>query len=499
MSDLINQFVNRTNDSLLTNIGAGANQLVQGFKAKEAKRVATETYNTAYDAYMANPNKETLGAMYSASQPLGIFDNMVETVKGMDTLQNNQELKHIGQYYSTLYSGNEDIFISNMEADILANETDGNPENDGKIQEMKTMISKVKDGKGNEVIAQLGSAMGMFDGGSEMMDNVNSMNADLRAEEKAMSDLITAGTNIEYDSPEHKQHIEEISKKLRNPEVAGLVAEMGRVKTLSDGMTSGQLDTAARSWRQQYFKETTDWRDALKGAEHVKETGTLALQQADDPTTREVRNPITGELVTIVGPANIAFMNSFQRLIDPATVRQGDIDLMRSTVGGVDKAEAAWNNFWNGEKLTTDQITMMMEVSEEMMQAYAKQEQDSREVVLANTRDLGIPDKKVVGAALLKNYLDTEEEDEKVVTEAGTGGEGNMGATPEEVANVKEYFLSLGDDYWTAEELKELKETTPTLERLKEMAPNAFDKYNKAPKTKETPVVPTTGIYGLGS
>lgn len=384
-------------------------------EAAAARAAAEAKYSGAYRAYMDDPNKETLGAMYAASQPLGIFDNIGKTVEAMDTLQQKQQLSQVGEYYSMLYSNNPDELAKRLESDILAYEAEGEKE---EAQELKAMLSQLKEGKIKEVTAQLGSSMGLFDGGVEMMENIHSMNAetrkdvelgldiaaDQRAEEMHYVDFIEGSNNIKLLSQERKNELKEDVLKMRNPAIGDLVLEMADVVEGiggGDPMTDAQLDAAARAWRAEYEKGTQDFKDFKASGDKVQAAAVTALTANGGDGTVTTTDP-NGNTVTIQGPADLALINSFQRLIDPATVRQGDIDLMRDTVGGFDRVGLMVDSFFKGNKLTNDQRIALMDMSDQIMDIYRKQEADTRETVLNNTRGLSIPDSKIVPTTIFE-------------------------------------------------------------------------------------------------
>lgn len=405
MSDLLSQF-GRQPQTLFTNIGQGARQLGGQLIQAEQGRRKKEASDAALSAYMSDKTPDNL---FNALNLAPDQEALMKNIGAMDKLTQQNQITSNMQVADFLATGFEDRAIEELDKIAIAYETDGNPDNDKDIEGLRDLITKIENGQGAEVGTLLELTTASIPGGKERVDASLSYRADRRAEEEHISEELIKGIDIEYASPEHETYIKTLAKDMRNPEYASLISEMGRVRNMKDDMTGSQLDSAAQNWRNIYFKETTDWRKAANNAEKVQSAGKLAIDTAGGTGTQEVRHPITGELVTITGPADLSLINSFQRLIDPATVRQGDIDLMRNTVGGLDRAELAVSSFFSGAKLDDNQRVMIMEMSEQIMEAYAGQEIDSREVVLANTRDLGIPDKKVVGTQLLKHYMKDEE------------------------------------------------------------------------------------------
>ena len=83
-------------------------------------------------------------------------------------------------------------------------------------------------------------------------------------------------------------------------------------------------------------------------------------------------DPDTGEVYSSIGLDDLALINKFQRMIDPATVRKDDFDNIIGTEGTAGRIRVWVTNLVNGVKLSPNQRAEIVALSREFHEAQLK-------------------------------------------------------------------------------------------------------------------------------
>jgi hypothetical protein len=383
----------------LTQLGGGIAQIQQMRQERMAQEQAQNAYRQALDAYMMDQNPQNLMALYQTSQPLGMFDNVTKAVEGMTTAQRQQDVDEMSRIYAPLVNGNTDLAVQNIDQYISAYENAGDLEG---VQQLRSIREMVEQGRIQEATGQMGVLLGAYQEGRDFLDNVHSMGQERRAETESMVGIFESAQALGLPG-EEIDRLMQLAREEGNEPVQQLLYY---ATAASDG---GNIDDDAyndivNTWNQRYFDRTAPFRDILNQAGQVEQSYEQAMEAyrttgAGGDIERGTVYDLDGNAVEVTaGTYDIALMNAFQRMIDPATVREGDVRLQQSAANLSERARQIWDSFFgSGGQLTPEARRAILDMSGRLAQVSAESADSAGQSVLTYTDRIGIRTDDITG------------------------------------------------------------------------------------------------------
>jgi hypothetical protein len=130
---------------------------------------------------------------------------------------------------------------------------------------------------------------------------------------------------------------------------------------------SNQMRADLRSALQEPVEKISEIQDAYA---KVKATASRQdLKEASAEMTEEMREKLTSKQIA-QGIRDIALINSYQRMIDPATVREGDVALQRAASSWFEKFDIWKGRVQKGSFLSQAQRDEMRKIADDFYKAY---------------------------------------------------------------------------------------------------------------------------------
>tara|TARA_R110002020_G_scaffold208685_5_gene414518 strand:- start:6147 stop:7811 length:1665 start_codon:yes stop_codon:yes gene_type:complete len=187
------------------------------------------------------------------------------------------------------------------------------------------------------------------------LENIYSPNALSRAEpyleERFTKEAEAESRRLTTDIYERNRQMRLSKEDRRKEEKASI--ERARHQTLEaeenrkEAKARQDAEVHAEKMHKVDYDQWVDLRDKIDKDAVVKQ---FRLTQVNYKAVMlMVGNMIKNQSFTNVGPEQIAVFNLFQRTIDPATVREGDIALQRSSMGMLESAKIYFQNITEGQ------------------------------------------------------------------------------------------------------------------------------------------------------
>lgn len=422
MSDLVFRFAQNLGQSRpLTEIGSNIGQIMQLQAAKRQQEAAQNHYRTALDIYMQNQSPENLMAFYEAGKGVGMsFDDAQNQVGAYTSAQAQQEVETYGSgLYAPLVTGNYDMAMQNVGALMEAAIAEGDREEAQELQQIKALIEDGSPEAIQRATGLIGIGLGQTEEGRAFLQADYDRRTSNVDEAQGYASAINQMIDTQIESPERREELRETALKMANPSLAEMVVDMATVAQGiqgGDSLTIPQISGMRLAWRNQYNDELKRFTEINTQAATARTAGLRALGM----------EYLGDEFGEAQGAADLALVNAFQRLIDPATVREQDIRNLRTTIGGVEAMKLMFEGFTEGDKLTPTQRRALISISDQIREVYAEQEQVSREVIAQNIEDINrfsgmedaLTEESIMGSRL---FVRDEESRQKEVKEALKG------------------------------------------------------------------------------
>jgi hypothetical protein len=395
----------------LTQLGGGIAQIQQMRQERMAQEQAQNAYRQALDAYMMDQNPQNLMALYQTSQPLGMFDNVTKAVEGMTTAQRQQDVDEMSRIYAPLVNGNTDLAVQNIDQYITAYENAGDLEG---VQQLRSIREMVEQGRIQEATGQMGVLLGAYQEGRDFLDNVHSMGQERRAEAQESRAVFDQAQQYQLSQQEIDRYMDLATWAGDEP----VMELMYYAKAFEEGAIP-ELDPADRAdlvykWNERFNQRLAEFRTYLGRADDIdslyaqatdaagpggkETTGTITVYNQDG-STREV--PVTA------GVYDIGLMNSIQRMIDPATVREGDVNLMQASGGIRSQLTILMQKFTETGLLTPEMRNAILDMKNQLIEARIKDARIAADTVFGATDPLGLTHKEITGQEDYYGYLDS--------------------------------------------------------------------------------------------
>lgn len=359
MNDLIYQFSQQP-QTLLTGIGQNIRQIGSQLINQELGRRANEAYTTALTNFSKDTmNEENRLAFLQAAQGVGKFDDTLKVIENMSALAQKNQLKTLAENYSAVLSGNVQLTIDDLEAQALANENDGDDSNNSEAKKLRFFAQQLKDGKITEFLTHHGGIISLFDGGTEVMQNIRDMQAAQIAEGEFALKVMETGFEFEGNQEELDAAIEAGES---DPEFGATnLAALNYAKALRGGLEykPKEFNDTLFSLTDKFQKNANRYFDELAANTTLND----AIDLATNIASKANADPMA------LGQADIAAINTFQRQIDPATVREGDVHLIQQAESMANRFKLMVAGWTTGAVLSKEQRAAMKELSAKIVEA----------------------------------------------------------------------------------------------------------------------------------
>ena len=311
--NLISDFVDRTNDGMLTNIGAGVNQVVSSKQAEIAAAKKEAAWQEGLGTFMRDRTYESGMALYNANPEK--WEEFKAADTAMTEMEQTQRVQKNMEYISLLETDPEGA-VNLFKEERDANLADGNPENDNEAAALDDLISKIENGQASEVstLLQLRS-IGMGDIGQKALEATYANFTNRRAEENQMIDFIESGVGLTFTSTEHENEVLTGANKMKFPWLARLYAELGSVAGGADKLTGTSLADYTFKTNKEYNARIEDYRTASDAA--------ATIYAAAKPNS---------------GFSDDAILKLFNKVLDPdSVVRQSELEATLAAQGKLEE------------------------------------------------------------------------------------------------------------------------------------------------------------------
>lgn len=258
---------------------------------------------------------------------------------------------------SPLESGNTERALKEIDGHISATQ---DPDEIQALQEMRQLIV---DGKEDQVLEELIlRTYAMGDSGVSAMEGLSDVREGTRRDTELEMRLIKMGTDLDLS----QEGIDSLIARAKNDPVLGKTAlkflnYATAVSEDPNALDRVQEITLDRDVNKIWYDRTKHLVSVLRETDSVEEMAEMANSLDGGPS--DANSPQ-------VGVYDLALINTLQRLIDPATVREADITNMTATVGGVEGIRRLFNQLMSGEKFTPAQRRTMADVAIRLRNAY---------------------------------------------------------------------------------------------------------------------------------
>jgi len=436
----------------LSMIGSGVNQIVTAARERkaEAERQAkyTEVLTNFYDTGDTSLLPE-IQQLYPEK-----FAGITETWDKMDEISRKRNVQSNMEVITNIDTGNIEKAADQLAIMARAHREEGDVEQAEGLQQMsKTLLA----GDTTAVQRYLESITGVIPEGVDALENWRSMNQERRDEGGYALKVMETGAGLEKDQGALDAMTEAAKKDPRFGEVNLAALKYGQA--LEGGM---ELDPT------EFNKNIFGLRAEFQKKADAYNQATIASGQLGGilEKARSENDP------DAVGLLDISAINTFQRMIDPATVREGDVNLIQSAKSLAERLDVMVKGWKKGAVLSEPQRKEMEAIAEQ----------------------LSIAQKAFVDEVIYPSIYASHK---RLDPKGTTYDEVFSGYTPpnaivvkqpvqqtEELLKAKAFFadtakasLSAGDGIWSKAELDKINDPNTSLQELEKMGKTTWNKY----------------------
>lgn len=366
-------------------------EVVTGRVEEVTRQNARQAERSAFNKYVESGSVEDRNAWLDAAKQAGRYDEAQEMIEQMTEEERLADVNEGLSVFGPLAHGTPDLALENINRIIASNRDAGED-----VSQLESIRDLIESGGVTEAMGILGTALGAYPEGQAGMDTALAMAADRRQGEDHISNMLNRAVNTEIADEEMRERLKEVWADSPVIDVGGLgevLIDMAQVFE-SEGWSADQQLTAVRALRNQYLGETEEWQGINESNAKVRQAALRAMLQAATP----------GATDGAIGTADLALVNSFQRLIDPATVRESDIANMRATIGGFAQVEQWVEQFRMGSKFSPEQRQTIMEVAGQLSGVYSDIERRARDFIDTYAPRIGETTEDVIGDIVFDPY-----------------------------------------------------------------------------------------------
>jgi uncharacterized protein YajQ (UPF0234 family) len=419
MSDIISNFGRNVNQlNPLTQLGQGFNQVQQQRQAQEqallqqqAQQQQAQQLNDAYGLLQSGNATAQDYANLAMMLPKDKSEALRKSFEILTQDEQTNTLNQTGQIFSSFKSGRADIAAGLIDQFATAYENSGD-ENNARLMRKWSEVAKSGDEGARQAESYFGFIMSQIPGGTDVIDSAIKLGGESRTAELqpgvVKQQLLDAG----YKEAQTNKLLVE-TKKLEN--------EIGAALDKNNGiLTRDEKVKYQDNIRTEWLKNTTSARDAQTKLNKIEAVSNRAIN-ADGG---------------VKGVADLALVNSFQRLIDDGVVKGEDVKLAMETAGKGSQLYNTWDLFTKGSKLTNDQRREFVQVAELLNEAELKSVETMKNVYRNTIKKSGLDENEIFGG-------DTVTETTVTVTPELTALQDqilqwNEDAKPEDIKNMTE-------------------------------------------------------------
>lgn len=358
MSDLIYNFSQNANRGQLTQLGAMFSQAYQQRQAAKAEAERTAQYNGLLSQFMKTKDYSLWPQMQNVYPEK--FKGFQEGWSSMDEAQRKQTIQNNAEILGHLDTGDWESATDKL-LNIEKAYKNAGDEKQAKLY--RALANEASNGNGDKVSALLAGMSSATPEGQAMLEARHAINQEQRSGEKHIADLVIGGSKLVYGSPEHQNWARIVANKIGG-DLGQFIVDLGGIDTSTP---KGKDDLQVKV-NDKWYSRTGEWQSLRTSNLGIKDSYNAAVEADAKGTDGGVYvDPETGaEHQLTSGIADLAMINQFQRMIDPATVRESDILNIAKTSGMMDIATRLKNNILYGEKLTPQQRKQIVDMSEEL-------------------------------------------------------------------------------------------------------------------------------------
>jgi hypothetical protein len=391
----------QTNPDLILNLQNASNpvglfdetqEMITGRVEEITQQNARRAASTAFDAYIESGSLEDRNAWLNAAKEAGVYNEAQEMIAQMSEEERLADVKEGLDIFGPLAHGAPDLALENINRDITAYRDAGDEDSAARLESIKSLI---EGGDIQAAMGILGTALGAYEEGQAGMDTALAMAANQRQGESHIANMLNNAINTELTNEEMRSRLQEVwaDSPVIDFGLGSVLIDMAQVFE-SEGWSADQQLTAVRALRNQYLGETEEWQGINESNSKVRQSALRAMLTAATP----------GVTDNAIGAADLALVNSFQRLIDPATVRESDITNMRATIGGFAQVEQWVEQFRTGAKFSPEQRQTIMEVAGQLSGVYSDIESRARDFIDTYAPRIGETTEDVIGDIVFDPY-----------------------------------------------------------------------------------------------
>lgn len=363
----------------------------------------------AEHAYFTNPTRENREAWLQSAREAGVFEEVSEQVEGMSEEERLADVKEGLDIFGPLAHGASDVALNRIDELIEAYRGSDSEEAATAVQSYAELKDLIEDGRIEEAMGIVGTTLAAFEEGQAGMDSALAMAANRREERSFISNMVNRAVETELADENMRSRLKDVVDDwpIDDYGLATSLIDMAQVFE-DEGMSEEQRMNAVMSLRNQYLDETSRYQEVYEQGGQVRQAALRAIA-AD----------AVGMDDDAIGAADLALVNAFQRQIDPATVRESDIQNLRSTIGGLAQVEQWVEQFRSGSKFSPEQRRTIMSVSNQLSGVYDKVETRARDFVEFGAERIKEDPTDIIGEKIF-NPLDSEqrlEEYKSVISE----------------------------------------------------------------------------------
>lgn len=337
-----------------------------------------EDYDEARAEYAMNPTPEGRVEVMDLGSELGIFEDVESMLDSLDEGQLKGLVNNNMAILSAIETGSFNTAFEEIDRQLDALEAAGQGDS-RRAEELDNYREMLEEGDLTGARTQLSlmtASAGDF--GASAVDNLLELRGDQREQEQHVANVITSLVDAEFKDEERRAEVKEMALRMPNPDLAQLYVDM--ISTMDkfgdgSGITENQIMNARLAWRKQYLDEIQPFKRIGEQTSIVRQAAWTALGAE-------------GVEGSAQGVADLALVNSFQRLIDDATVRESDITNLKSTIGTVDQMRTMFAGWEEGDILSPLQRRAMLNMADQIRGVFSEQEETTREVIGQNITDL---------------------------------------------------------------------------------------------------------------
>jgi hypothetical protein len=407
----------------LTEIGAGLNQVITQRRQEEAAAAAQQQYQDAMARFMKDRTPENRMAVMEAGNAIGRFDQVQQQVQMFDSATRQQEVDEIVGLYGPLSSGNTDQALAAIDREIAAYENaqqkaaetaypgvsveeaqrqleqaeqaavygqvpqeavaaarqqlqqaqsnqPGMPQTPQELQALKQMREAIQNGNGEQVLGMLELELAnLGEEGSAVLDNFSAIREERREDQRLAIDVMDAARDIVAD----EQELARLGQQAEEDPVFGerMLNILNYASAAKNGadMDFDDIMDFRENLEGAWFKRSEPFRQVSFAHGKITELYNEALQTQGGEGGTWV-DPDTGQEYEVqAGLRDLMLIQSVQRLIDDAVVRESDIRNIANTESAAGRLNVFMANLLRGDKLSPRNRAEIMNISDDILEA----------------------------------------------------------------------------------------------------------------------------------